>query len=266
MNSSRLPGKVLLDLDGKPMLARVFARTSRASTLTQTLVATTTDSSDDPVMEFCKASGIPFTRGSQFDVLDRYYQAAKLFRADVVVRITADCPIIDPDLIDKVVNLVLGDQPPGYMEAFDFAANRLPPPWKRTFPIGLDTEVCSFDALERSWHEAKDPGQREHVMPFLYEGIHLTPASKELSTGKSPKGFMVALLDHDPDYGSYRWTVDTTEDLKFMRVVYSRFAGRDDFSWHDVLDLVLKEPELKEINAGVTHKSLGDIDTRGLIH
>ena len=110
MSSSRLPGKILADIAGQPMLQRVFIRTSRSASVSQTLFATTTDPSDDPVAEYCDFSGIPFTRGDLYDVLDRYYQAAKEAKADVVVRITADCPVIDPALIDDVVNTVLSEQ------------------------------------------------------------------------------------------------------------------------------------------------------------
>src|SRR5215216_679001 len=152
MSSSRLPGKILADIAGQPMLQRVFARTSRATVVTETIFATTTDPSDDPVAEYCEFSGIPFTRGSLFDVLDRYYQAASLTRADVIVRITADCPVVDSALIDNAVNAIWGrfDGMPNPLEglnhplvpdellfAADFVCNRLPPPWQRTYPIGL---------------------------------------------------------------------------------------------------------------------------------
>ena len=263
MSSSRLPGKILADIAGQPMLQRVFKRTSRAATVTETIFATTTDTSDDPVAEYCHFSGIPVTRGSQFDVFDRYYQTAKLAKADVVVRITADCPVIDPTLIDDVVNTVIGKSVIGNWE-FDFAANRLPPPWNRTYPIGLDTEVCTFVALERAWKEAKEPQHREHAMPYFYEGVELITENRTLQTGLSPRGFKVALLHHTIDFGDYRWTVDTLEDLEFMRQVYSHFKGRDDFSWKDVLDLVHNEPRLMEINARVKHNTLKDIDKRAL--
>lgn len=259
MTSSRLPGKILADIAGQPMLQRVFIRTSRAASVSQTVFATTTDPSDDPVAEYCDFSGIPFTRGSLYDVLDRYYQTAKSAKADIVVRITADCPVIDPELIDNVVNTVIGDQ-----SSVDFAANRLPPPWKRTYPIGLDTEVCTFAALEQAWTKAKGPQHREHVMPYFYEGVELSAVSRQLSEGISPRGFRIALLNHTTDFGDYRWTVDTPEDLEFMRQVYSRFDGRDDFSWKEVLDLVHDHPELMKINAGVQHKTLNDIDNRAL--
>jgi spore coat polysaccharide biosynthesis protein SpsF len=240
------------------MLQRVFIRTSRAATVTKTIFATTTDSSDDPVAEYCDFSGIPFTRGSLFDVLDRYYQTAKQAKADFVVRVTADCPVIDPGLIDNVVSTLLeiGDS------RFDFVANRLPPPWSRTYPIGLDVEACTFDVLEKAWKEGKEPQHREHVMPYFYEGVEMITDNRSLQTGVSPRGFRIALLHHPTDFGDYRWTVDTAEDLEFMRQIYNRFDGRADFSWKDVLDLVHNEPELMQINATVKHKTLKDIDER----
>ena len=260
MSSSRLPGKILADIAGQPMLQRVFVRTSRSASVSQTIFATTTDASDDPVAEYCHFSGIPFTRGSLYDVLDRYYQTAKQAKADVVVRITADCPVIDPELIDAVVNTLLetGDL------RFDFVANRLPPPYHRTHPIGLDIEACTFKVLEQAWKKAKEPQHREHVMPYLYEGVQLIADNRSLQTGISPRGYNIALLHHTTDFGDYRWTVDTPEDLEFMRQVYAHFNGRDDFSWKEVLDLVHDNPELMKINAGVEHKTLKDIDKRAL--
>jgi spore coat polysaccharide biosynthesis protein SpsF len=258
MSSSRLPGKILADIAGQPMLQRVFIRTSRAATVTETIFATTTDASDNPVAEYCDFSGIPFTRGSLYDVLDRYYQTAKQAKADVVVRVTADCPVLDPGLIDEVVRILLetGDW------RFDFVANRLPPPFHRTYPIGLDVEACTFDVLEKAWNDGKEPQHREHVMPYFYEGVELETINRQLQTGISPRGFNIALLHHTTDFGDYRWTVDTLEDLEFMRQVYSRFNGRDDCSWEEVLELVHNEPELMQINATVKHKTLKDIDER----
>jgi len=255
MNSSRLPGKILADIAGQPMLQRVFARTSRAGTLSETIIATTTDPSDDPVAEYCDFGGIPFTRGSEFDVLDRYYQAAKDARADVVVRVTADCPVIDPVLIDDVVNTLLDNE-------YDFVCNRLPPPWSRTYPIGLDVEACTFKILEKAWREAEEPQHREHAMPYFYEGVGLSAISRQLSGGTSGRGYRIAQLNHTTDFGDYRWTVDTPEDLEFMRQVYARFEGRDDFSWKQVLDLVHDEPELMKINQAVQHKDFKDVDKR----
>jgi spore coat polysaccharide biosynthesis protein SpsF len=211
------------------------------------------------VAEYCNLAGIPFIRGNLYDVLDRYYQAARQARADVIVRVTADCPVIDSDLIDAVVKTLLEAE-------YDFVANRLPPPFHRTYPIGLDVEVCTFAALEKAWKEATEVFHREHVMPYFYEGVELSAVSRQLSEGISPRGFRIALSNHTTDFGDYRWTVDTPKDLEFMRQVYSRFNGRDDFSWKDVLDLVHKEPELMQINAAIKHKTLKDIDERAAGH
>jgi spore coat polysaccharide biosynthesis protein SpsF len=123
-------------------------------------------------------------------------------------------------------------------------------------------EVCTFEALKKAWKEAKEPQHREHAMPYFYEGVELLPVSRRLLLGTSPRRFRIAMLNHTTDFGDYRWTVDTPEDLEFMREVYHRFDGRDDFSWKDVLDLVHNEPQLMQINANVKHKTLKDIDPR----
>jgi spore coat polysaccharide biosynthesis protein SpsF len=280
MGATRLPGKVLRDIAGQPMLVRVVERSRRASLLDGFVVATTTEVQDDAVAELCRERGYPCYRGEQQDVLDRYYQAARQTGAEVIARITADCPVIDPDLINETVRLVTehwspfdnapwpdrqGRQGRLNTDHFDFAANRLPPPWGRTYPIGLDVEACTFPALERAWKEATEPYQREHVMPYLYEGVNLQPATcnlqlaaRILQIGVSPHGFHVALLNHDPDYGALRWTVDTPEDLELIRQVYARFSGRDDFGWRDILTLFEREPELAKLNASIKAKGMTD--------
>jgi spore coat polysaccharide biosynthesis protein SpsF len=240
MSSSRLPGKVLLDIGGEPMLVRVVERVRRARTVQAVGVATTSDPSDDPVAELCQQRGYPLWRGSQFDVLDRYFRAAQQFEADVIVRVTADCPVIDPQVIDHTVT--------SFFEAgVDFAANRLPPPVKRTYPIGLDTEVVTFAALERAWSEAAEKYQREHVMPYFYD-----------QEGR----FNIRVVHTDPDYGSLRWTVDTPQDLELVRRIFGHFDNRDDFSWLDVLALFEREPDLAQINASVRHKFGKEVDER----
>jgi spore coat polysaccharide biosynthesis protein SpsF len=285
MTSSRLPGKVMLDIAGKPMLQHMLDRVQSAKTLDDVVIATTTDPTDDLLEQFCQERGIPYHRGSLQDVLDRFYQAANKFRADVIVRLTADCPLIDPEVLDRTVTTFLGNigsqtsqldvilpdtsdsfhPSPG---TFDFAANRLPPPWNRTLPIGLDVEVCSFESLQRAWKEADQPFQREHVLPYLYEDVSLTKSNPPpdsgwyVQTGRTPRGFRVALLNHFPDYGAMRWTVDTPADLEFIRQVFDRLAGHADFTWVDILSVLEKEPELTSINAGVQHKSAFDVDHR----
>ncbi len=273
MSSTRLPNKVLLDIGGKTMLQRVVEHTRQATRIHEVVVATTVAAEDDAIVNHCRQMGIPTTRGSVFDVLDRYYQAALTHQADVILRITADCPLIDPTLIDQVVQAFFewgkpsppttaaGDEP-----FWDFAANRLPPPWKRTFPIGLDVEVCTFQALKRAWQEATQPYHREHVMPYIYEeerSVHVSTLQSPFNLPPVPPGFFRVLqVDHDPDYGTYRWTVDTPEDYQLVRQIYAYFDNRDTFSWLDVLDLMQRHPELLEINAGVQHKTVHDVDKR----
>ena len=272
MSSSRLPGKVLLDLGGKPMLEWVVERTRRAQYVSEVVVATTLDPSDVPVFEFCKRTDYRVDRGSVHDVLDRYYQAARHFQADVVVRVTADCPLIDPALIDDAVRLLLSGT--GALDLrlklsasrFDFVANRLPPPWGRTYPIGLDVEVITFDALERAWRTAIPKHQREHVTPFLYEGTPVDQLKYSIpntpySSAMTPDGQHIALLHHTPDYGDLRWTVDTPEDLELVRKIVSYFPD-DTFTWKDVLALVQEHPELSRINAQIQHKTHLDVDDR----
>jgi spore coat polysaccharide biosynthesis protein SpsF len=240
MASSRLPGKVLEDVHGVPMLARVVGRAGRAQTLDQVVVATTTDADDQAVVELCQARKYPSFRGHPTDVLDRYFQAARAFGAKTIVRLTADCPLIDPAVIDKTVGAFLAATPP-----VDFATNRYID--DRTYPIGLDTEVCSAAALEQAWRQADQPHQREHVMPYLYE-----------VEGR----FRTLHVRTSPSYGSLRWTVDTADDLAFVRQIYASFGGRDDFSWLEVLRLLQEHPELARVNAAVRRKKLTDIDDR----
>jgi len=278
MSSTRLPGKVLLDIGGKPMLARVIDRSRRAKWVDEVIVATTSEEEDTPIAAFCQGYDVPYYRGSQFDVLDRYYRAAKQFQADVIVRITADCPLIDPQLMDEVIEDLFfwkGDpskpllQGEGMQENpfWDFAANRLPPPWKRTYPIGLDTEVCTFTALERAWQEAQQPYHREHVMPYLYEpdhSVHCSTLHVSQSMPDFPPGyFKVLVVDHDPDYGNYRWTVDTMDDLLLLREIYARFGNHDQMSWGEVLKLFQEDPQLNRINAAIKPKNVVEIDPRG---
>lgn len=237
MNSTRLPGKVLAQIQGEPMLTWVVDRARLAKNLAEVVVATTTDESDNAIVQLCHSRAIDVTRGHPVDVLDRYWNAVEAFDAEVIVRLTADCPLIDPELIDETVNTVVNAE-----KTVDFAATRLP--WKRTYPIGLDVEVCTRDALKTAWHEASEAHQREHVMPYLYE---------------NPDRFSIVQLNADRDYGNLRWTVDTEEDLQFVRELTSRLGDRSVFRWRDILSLLTEYPELSAINAGVEHKSHKDV-------
>jgi spore coat polysaccharide biosynthesis protein SpsF len=239
MASSRLPGKILADLHGQPVLAWVVRRAQRAAGIDQVVVATSVSSDDDVVEAFCKEQGFACSRGSLHDVLDRYITAAHAHDAEVIVRLTGDCPFIDPGMLADNLRTFLAAQPP-----LDFAANRLP--GERTIPIGLDAEFCTIAALETAWREAKEPHQREHVMPFFYE---------------NPQRFNILHIKHSPDYGHLRWTVDTPEDLDLARRIAASFPD-DTFTWLDILALFERQPELAAINAGVQHKTARDVDSR----
>lgn len=231
MGSTRLPEKVLEVLAGEPMLARVVNRTCRANTLDTVIVATTTQPVDDAIIRLCEERDWPFFRGSEDDVLDRYYKAALAFKADVIIRITSDCPLIEPLVIDKVVQEFLSHHP-----EIDYVSNAL----VRTFPRGLDVEAVSFTAMERAWQEGSDPALREHVTPYIW---------------RHPEKFKVLNVVSDSDYSHMRWTVDTIEDLTFVRKVYNYFQN-DTFSWKEVLHLLETHPEWLEINRHVQQKAV----------
>lgn len=230
MGSTRLPGKVLMDIAGATMLARTVERARLASLVDETIVATTTDLRDDAVVKECVRLGVPIFRGPEEDVLDRYYHAAKERSADAVVRVTSDCPLIDADVMDEVIAEFLEKRP-------DYAANTL----ERTYPRGLDTEVISLDALGRAWREAKKSSEREHVTAYMYQ---------------NPDVFRLISVRSRADNSRHRWTVDTPEDLSFVREVYGHLGPEGNFSWRDVLVLVESEPELSTINAGVRQKGV----------
>lgn len=228
MGSTRLPGKVMMGLAGEPMLARVVSRTRRAESLNDTVVATTTDPADELITELCEGRGYPCFRGSSDDVLDRYYQAALKYEADAVVRVTSDNPLVDPAVIDDVVG--------AFAEAeADGASNDLPP---RTYPLGLGVEVVSMDALRRAWNEGRDSASREHVTYYIIE---------------HPALFRLLAVRNPTDCSALRWTVDTAEDLAFVRKIYDHF-GHDRFSWQEALALVNAHPEWRELNRNIRQK------------
>ena len=230
MGSTRLPGKVLKDLEDESVLARVVNRLRRARLLDDVLIATTDRPADDFIVQECRRYSVAVSRGDQEDVLDRYYRAAQLAKADAVVRVTSDCPLIDPEITDKTIA--------AFLEAkCDYASNVQ----VRTYPRGLDTEVFTFQALGRAWHAARQPYQRVHVTPFIYE---------------HPQEFQLVSVTGDKDYSSHRWTVDTPQDLEFLRAVYARLTDKPMFLWTDVLEVLGREPELVEINRSIQQKAV----------
>jgi len=230
MGSSRLPGKVLLDLAGEPMLARVVHRVQRAETLDEVVIATTTEQADDALAALCTARGWPCFRGSEDDVLDRYYQSALEHGADVVVRITSDCPLIEPEIIDRVVRELLASHPPA-----DYACTFLP---RYTYPLGLNIEAFWFQTLKVLWLEDQNADWREHVTEYLLHHV---------------ERFAIHGVLNDRDLSAMRWTVDTSEDFDLVRRIYEAF-GHDRFSWREVLALLGENPQWLEINRHVLQK------------
>ncbi len=225
MGSSRLPGKVLVDIDGEAMLGRVVSRVAGAHAIDQTVVATTTRPEDDIIAAYCEERGFQLFRGSDEDLIERYYQAAKQFAADAIVRITGDCPLIDGAVIDRVIAAYLS-------EHCDYASNTL----VCTYPDGLDTEVFSFSALETAWSEARRASDREHVTPFIRSSRRFRLCNVENELGRSLRHF--------------RWTVDEPCDLQFVRAVYARLRAKENFGWREVLSLLDAEPALAQLNPG----------------
>jgi spore coat polysaccharide biosynthesis protein SpsF len=230
MGSTRLPGKVLMDLGGQPVLCRVVHRLRRSTMLADVVIATTDSKRDDVLVQLCHGHGFATFRGSEDDVLDRYYRAATSCEADAVVRVTSDCPLIDPELVDQVIHEFL-------VKNAEYASNVL----VRSYPRGLDCEVFTMSALERVWRTAIEPHRREHVTPFFYE---------------SPSLFRMASVTGEHDYSHYRWTLDTPEDLQLIRAIYSSFGERDDFSWRETIALMQRVPELHAMNANIMQKPL----------
>lgn len=230
MGSTRLPGKVLEDLSGETVLARVVSRTRQARLVDEVAVATTIESADDAIAKECERIRVGWFRGDEADVLDRYSRAAEKSMADGIVRLTSDCPLIDPELIDETIRVFLDQK-------VDYATNAL----TVSYPPGLDVEVMTAEALTRAWSSAREAYQRTHVTPYLYE---------------NPAMFKMASISADRDYSKYRWTVDTAEDLELIRAIYGHFAPRDNFGWREVLVLIERHPELAEINSHVRQKAL----------
>jgi len=224
LSSSRLPGKVLNPVLGQPMLFRQTERLRRCAAFERLVVATSVDSLDDALVSECAARGIACTRGSLDDVLDRFIQSALPYHPEAVVRLTGDCPLADPALIDEVINYFhAGD--------YDYVSNCNPP----TFPDGLDVEVIRFACLERAGREATLPSEREHVT--LYLRAH-------------PERFRLGNYVSPVDRSGMRWTVDEPEDLEFVRAVYEKlYPVKPAFTTDDILNLLERHPGLRSINS-----------------
>jgi len=229
MTSTRLPGKVMMDLEGRPMLAQQLRRVSRCRRIDEIVVATTVNRTDDVVEQLCKAEGVFCHRGSEDDVLSRFVAAAREQSADVVVRLTGDCPLADPGVIDAVVE-ALTECP----EGCDYASNVI----ERTYPRGLDTEAMFRDTLERVDRLASSSSAREHVTPFIYS--------------ERPELFLRRSVRHTSDHSSLRWTVDTAADLEVVRAFYQALdLNHHVRSFDEIVAYALSHPELAAKNAAI---------------
>ena len=227
LGSTRLPGKTLMTIEGEPLLGHLIKRIKATNYVNDIIIATTVNKRDDAIVEFAKNNNLKFYRGSEEDVLDRFYNACVEFSVDTIVRVTPDCPLLDPRVVDLVISK--------YIEGnYDYVSNAIMP----TFPDGLDTEVFSFQSLKRAWLEAGRFSEREHVTAYIV---------------KHPDKFSIFNVKRDgEDISRMRWTVDTKKDFEFIREIFSNISSKDDiFFLEDVLDVLNRKPELLKINAGI---------------
>ncbi len=222
MGSNRLPGKVMMKVDGKnPIIYYVITQLENCKNLDKIIVATTNLKEDDVIYDYVNNLGIECFRGKENDVLDRYYQCAVKFSISKVLRITSDNPLIDPRIVDKVILEFNNGK-------YDFGTNVFP----RTYPYGTETEIISMETLEKIWKESKDLKEREHVTEYIY---------------RNPKKFKIINVEDQKNMSHFRWTVDEKDDLEFVREVIKRIHNRP-IHLEDIISIIKKEPNLLKIN------------------
>lgn len=223
MSSSRLPEKMMMKLNGIPVIEQVFRQVSFSKKINQRVLATSVDESDNKLYDWAFSKNIPCIRGSLDDVLDRFYNAAKNMKADIAVRITGDCPLIDPEIIDKTIQMHLEN-------GFDYTSNANPP----TFPDGYDVEIVNFSSLEKAWKEAELKSEREHVTPYIKN-------HKEL--------FNIGNFVSEINYEQYRLTLDNKEDYELISIIHKKFYNESSFiKLNNVIEFLLGNPKLIEMN------------------
>lgn len=228
MGSTRLPGKIIKKVCGSTLLEHEILRVKKSKLIDQVVIATTNKSQDDIVEELVKKIGVKIFRGSENDVLDRYYQAAKKFKATCVVRLTGDCPLIDPEVIDKVVKYYLDNK-----TIFDYVSNVRP----ATYPDGMDTEIFTFQVLEKSWRQAKLASEREHVTAYI---------------AKNNGIFRVGNVESNNDYSEIRLTIDEPQDWQLIEKIFIKlYPEKQDFNLNDILNLLKNNPSYVEINKNI---------------
>lgn len=234
MGSTRLPGKIMKKVLGKPLLEYQIERVRRSKFINQLVIATTTKETEQPIIDLCERLSVNYYRGSEDDVLSRYFEAANEYDAEVVVRLTSDCPLIDPHIIDEIITKYLTNN-----GIYDYVSNTI----ERTYPRGFDVEVFSMKSLEQSFLEAKDTVEREHVTPYIYH---------------HPDKFKLAFFKHRVDLSTYRLTVDTVEDLdvitRLITALYERH--KECFILEDIIHLLQEKPEWSLINAHIEQKKV----------
>lgn len=223
-SSSRLPGKVLKEIIGMPMLIRQIERIKRSKKIDKLIIATSTDEEDNQIEKIANEYGVECFRGSLDNVLDRFYQATQRYKAEHIVRLTGDCPLLDWEVIDKVIELHL-------TEKNDYTSNTIKP----TFPDGLDVEIMKFNILKEAWEKSNKKSEQEHVTLYIHS---------------RPEKFKLGCLINTEDLSSLRWTVDEPEDFLFIEEIYKcLYSQKSNFSTQDILNLLLKKPKLATINA-----------------
>ncbi len=228
MNSTRLPGKVMMKVLGKPLLELLVERLKYCNYLDDIVIATTTNPADDVIQELAEKIQVKYIRGSEEDVLGRFYQAAVEFHLDHIVRITADCPLIDPEIVDSIIKEYVNS---GYK--YDYVSNTLKP----TFPDGLDAEVFSFKVLKMIHEIADKKYQREHVCTYLVE---------------NPDKFKLKNIANDRDCSRFRWTVDNPEDFELVKAVFENiYPSRKKFFMKDILGFIDQNPDISSLNSNI---------------
>lgn len=236
LGSSRLPGKVMVKINGKPLLYYVINQTSHSKYIKNIIVATTRLSQDKKIVSFCKSNNIKYFRGSNTDLLDRYYNCAKKFNCNPIIRITSDCPLIDPIVIDTIIKKFLEN-------SYDYVSNNIEKKqneWVNStcnFPQGMTVEISSFEALEKVWKKSKKSSEREHVFPYIQS---------------HPKFFKISNVKHKPDYSHVRCTVDRKEDLTFIKELFKNFPKNLRFiKMKDIIKIIKSDPDLIKINSSI---------------
>jgi spore coat polysaccharide biosynthesis protein SpsF len=236
MGSTRLPGKILKEVLGRPLLEYQIERVRRSRFIHQIVIATTNKESEQPIIDLCNRLFVAYYRGSEQDVMSRYWEAAMRYKATVVVRLTSDCPLIDPEIIDANIAEYLSK-----INLYDYVSNTI----ERTFPRGLDVEVMSMKALDQANREARNIVHREHVTPYIY--LH-------------PDKFTLGSVKNTLDVSSYRLTVDTEEDFQLIKRLIHHLSDKkiESVTFEDIICLLQENPEWSLINSHIEQKKLED--------